>query len=223
MTTPFWMRPGLLEAVTHTRRLANAMQRAAKAVRLLDIGASLVSSDIHRPYGHFDPRAVCILPFISTSSAAHRTLTPEASTDSSGLVRSEESGECQRVQHRTRACGTPRADAESQRRKSASADQPLAAGTNDARSADTSIYPPTFGYGTCYGETGGNSPTPFVHIKDHRSCGRRAPHTNPGGRGTFVFSNYLHPAFHQSMAKRSVAPPLHEHRRCHATAERAHQ
>ena len=85
MMTLFRMIPGLPEAFAHTHRLANAVQRAAKAVRLFDISASLVSSGIHRAYGHFDPQAVCIPPSISTTSAAHRILTREGSTDSSGL------------------------------------------------------------------------------------------------------------------------------------------
>ena len=87
MMTLFRMRPRLSEAVAHTSRLANAVQLAAKAVRLFDISASLVSSEIHRAYGHFDPQAVCIPPSISTTSAPHRILTREGSTDSSGLRR----------------------------------------------------------------------------------------------------------------------------------------
>jgi len=83
MMTLFKIRPGLSAAVARTSRLANAVQRAARAVRLFDISASLVSSTIHRTYGHFNPQAVCIVPSGSITSAPHRRPARAGSPDSS--------------------------------------------------------------------------------------------------------------------------------------------
>ena len=189
------MRPRLSEAVAHTSRLANAVQLAAKAVRLFDISASLVSSEIHRAYGHFDPQAVCIPPAITTTSAPHRILTREGSTDSSALR------------------GAATASKRGTKREHPIHLVPMPSLRGAKAQALTSPWRPA--------QTMPALAVPvFTHVllgRAHaidRLAGRarrhsfrssmmsysgRALYTSPGGRSALASSNYVHPGFDQRM------------------------
>src|SRR5579872_4050798 len=92
MMTFFKISPGLSAAVARTSRLANAVQRAASAIRLFDISASLVSSTIHRTYGHFDPQAGRIAPSGSATNAPHRSPARAGSPASSAARKTATAG-----------------------------------------------------------------------------------------------------------------------------------